>query len=353
MAHGRDVAKLVTKLRAQDDPFGDSERAWSDYLPRADLGASNVWVAPELAWDAYLLRSATVYEEVCGHHTITQGGYYQYVNGANLGYRSWLHYLLPIAYSDPELAREILRYSIQWQPEAGGQNPYGTGPLCNRVDLGTSNDLDFWLLLAAGEYGLGTRDTKFFDEQRTYYDTKRKASAWQHLKDAFAHQESLLGPHGGYVMGSTGDWSDFSTQFLQATESMLVTAQLAYAYPKLAELADLRGDADFAKQLRAAGARNVATLKREWVGKGWYSRAYSGDKQVGTGVLFEEPQPWALLAGAASPSQQATLMANIRRFLGGVGAPHGPAAFGSTQIPGRGDPDVTETGPSTDAALEN
>ena len=36
------------------------------------------------------------------------------------------------------------------------------------------------------------------------------------------------------------------------TESMLVTAQLAYVYPRLAELADLRGDRAFAAQLRAA-----------------------------------------------------------------------------------------------------
>ena len=77
--------------------------------------------------------------------------------------------------------------------------------MCNRVDLGTSNDLDFWLLLAAGEYGLGTRDTKFFDEQLPFWDTKREVSAWEHIKLAFQHQESLLGPHGGYVMGSTGE----------------------------------------------------------------------------------------------------------------------------------------------------
>ena len=51
--------------------------------------------------------------------------------------------------------------------------PYGTGPLCTRFDLGTSNDLDFWLLLAAAEYGLGARDPDFFDEPLPFYDTKR------------------------------------------------------------------------------------------------------------------------------------------------------------------------------------
>src|SRR5207244_8750373 len=128
--------------------------------------------------------------------------------------------------------------------------------------------------LAAGEYGLATRDTKFFDEQLPYKSAGGTASAWDHIKVAYRHQESLLGPHGGYLTGpngSTGDWSDFSTEFLQMTESMLVTAQLAYAYPKLAELADLRGDHAFANELRASGARNVATLRNERPGRGRYS----------------------------------------------------------------------------------
>src|SRR5256885_4001142 len=62
-------------------------------------------------------------------------------------------------------------------------------------------------------------------------------------KKKYSHKESILGAPGGYLTcahGSTGDWSDFSTELLQMTESMLVTAQLAYAYTKLAELADLR-----------------------------------------------------------------------------------------------------------------
>jgi len=349
-AHASRIPALVANYRSAKRTLSTSEQAWAAWLPRADFGAANRAVARELAWDAYMLRSASVYEEQCGHHTITQGGYYQYDNGANLGYRSWLHYALPITYTAPALAREILRYSIQLQPpppSAAQQNPYGVESLCTRFDLGTSNDLDFWLLLAAGEYGLGMRDTNFFREQIPYYDTGTAATAWEHVKEAFAHQETLLGPHGGYVMGTTGDWSDFSTEFVELTESTLVLAQLAYAYPKLAEVADLLGDRAFAAQARAAGARNLATLRREWTGRGWYSRGYSGARQVGSGVIMEEPQPWAILAGAPSASQSKTLVANIRRFLDGVGAPravHGPSRFGTAIAPSRFDPDITEMG---------
>lgn len=347
-AHEPQVAPLVAKYAAKTDPFADSQHAWSDWVPHADFGPSNAWVARELQWSAYLLRSASVYEEECGAHTITQGGYYQYGFGMNLGYRSWLHYLFPMVYTEPELAREILRYSIKLQPEllTDGFVPYGTIQLCTRFDLGTSNDLDVWLLLAAAEYGLGMRDPGFFDEQLPYYDTKRLDSAWEHIKRSYRHQESMRGPNGGYIMGLVGDWSDFSTQLGPMTESMLVAAQLAYVYPKLAELAEMRGDDGFAGELRTRGEELRQVTAANWTGKGWYARGYFGTRQIGKGMPYGEPQPWGLLSGAASPDQAVTLVANIRRFLTGHGAPGGPSPIGSAMAPARNDPDIDEYGPA-------
>ena len=54
---------------------------------RSDFGATAPWLARELQWDAYLLRSGATYEECGGRHIITQGGYYQYDRGAGLAYR--------------------------------------------------------------------------------------------------------------------------------------------------------------------------------------------------------------------------------------------------------------------------
>ena len=163
---------------------------------------------------------------------------------------------------------------------------------------------------------------------------------------AFTHQESLRGPHGGYLTaGTNGDWSDLSTAILGMTESTLVTAQLAYIYPRLAALADLRGAKGFARRLRAAAAQDRAALSGQWTGRGWYSRGYAGNDQLGAGAIFGEPQPWALLAGVPTRSQARTLVTNIRRFLTGIGAPpllHGPALIGSSQSPARDDPEVTE-----------
>jgi hypothetical protein len=293
-----------------------------------------------------------VYEEDSGEHTVTQGGYYQYGDGLNLGTRSWDHYEWPLVYSDPDLARQILLYTVKLQPPglpADAQLPYGTGPFSEPIELGTSDDLDFWLLQAASEYGLASRDTGFFNTEVPYFGGLTSATLWQHLKVAFEHMESyhVAALHGEYLMGATGDWNDFSTEFEQLTESTLVTAQLAYSYPRLAQLADLYGDHAFAAQLRAAGARDLATLQTQWTGQGWYSRGYSGTTQVGSGVIFEEPQPWAILAGAPTAAQDTTLVKNIERYLDGVGAPGGPTKIGTALVPGLNDPGVTEHAPTS------
>jgi glycosyl hydrolase family 36/glycosyl transferase family 36 len=336
MAHPAQIAPLVDRWRKADDPLAASRRAWADHVPKADLGPQYRWLARELEWDAYMVRSGSTYEECAGHHIISQGGYYQYDLGFQGAFRDPLQHALPMIYADPDLAREVLLYSARQQPQGGGQIPYAIIPMCNRLDLGTSDDLDLWLLLTSAEYGLASRDMRFFDQQ-VPWEQGGSATLWDHLKAAFRHQESQRGPHGVYLIGGTGDWSDFSTQFLQMTESTLVAAQTAYVYPRLAELADARGDKAFADELRgtAAGLRDV--LRREWTGKGWYSRGYSGDRQIGSGVIFGEPQPWALLAGVPTDAQAATLIANIRKHL------TGPSKIGSSQSPAANDPDMTET----------
>lgn len=353
----RRISRIVAKYRGKANLFQNSLASWRGALPRVDLGNRYSWVAREVTWAAYLVRSASVYEELCGYHTITQGGYYQYAAGYNWGTRSWTHYILPMLYLDPELAREILRYTAHLQP-VGDKNllPYGTASLCTRSELpqiGTPNDSDAWFIFAAINYALVTRDFRFFREKVPFFGSSRRTTIWQHLKLAFRHQQSLLGPHGGYLSTPDGgtDWSDGLSTAAHQSESLLVTAQVAYVYPLLAVVADEIGDVRFAAAVRSAAKGARQTMEKEWVNRGWYARGYSGNRRIGEGVLFEEPQPWAILAGIPSRAQSRKLVQNIRRFLTGVGAPpglNGPSRIGSAQVPARADPDVTERCPSYD-----
>lgn len=341
-----DISAVAAKYRHIADPFALSEHRWAASLPKASFGSGREWMAREFLWDAYLLRSATVDEQVCGEHTVTQGGYYQYEVGQNWGTRSWLQYAVPLTYMDPALARQILIYSAQFQPLSTLQFPYGSTSLCTAYNLGQSDDLDFMFMWAAATYGLATRDVGFFGQSVHFYDSSVSTSLWQHVKLAFAHQQSLLGPHGEYDPLSIGDWSDLLPAYSGMTESDLVVAQCAYVYPQLADVADLRGDHVFAKKLRVAARRLLSTLRGQWSGQGWYARGYVGNQQLGSGAIWLEPQPWAILAGAPSPGQAATLAANIGRYLDGTGAPaivHGPDRIGTSLSPARDDPGVTET----------
>jgi hypothetical protein len=339
--HPDQIAPLVARYRAARSPFAASEQQWRGYVPQVDLGGSYKWLSREAQWDAYMLRSDATYEECAGEHILSQGGYYQYGFGIQAAYRDPLQLMLPMIYEDPELAREVILYSAQEQSQGLDAIPYARISNCQRFDLGTSDDLDIWLLMSAEEYGLATRDLSFFDTP-VRWATGGEASLWAHLQQAFSHQEAQHGPHGDYITGATGDWSDLSTAELQMTESSLVTAQATYVYPRMAQLSDLLHDTAFSAQLRAAGAKDAHTLAGEWTGRGWYARGWSGTSQLGDGAIFEEPQPWAILAGIPSASQATTLVANIRRFLTGVGAPGGPSKIGSAESPAADDPEVTE-----------
>ena len=295
---------------------------------------------------------ASVYEEECGHHTITQGGYYQYDIGENLGYRSWLHYLLPIVYTEPELAREILRYSIKFQPR---DRSLQRAAVRHRAAVHAlrPRHVERPRLLAAARRGrVRARHARHEVLRRAAAVLRHRAARrarGEHIKVAFAHQESLRGPHGGYIMGATGDWSDFSTELGQMTESMLVTAQLAYAYPKLAELADLRGDTALRRDScarRGAELRDGRRARSGPAGAGTRAATPATD-QVGTGVIFGEPQPWAILAGVPTRDQA--------QHAGGEhpalprrrsARPAGRRRSARRRSPARDDPDVTERGPT-------
>jgi hypothetical protein len=350
--HPDQIQPMLAPFRSQSNPLASSEHSWSDWLPKVGLGAGYSWLSRELQWDAYTLRSAATYEECAGRHIISQGGYYQYYFGENEAFRDPLQHMLPLIWADPALARDVIAYSAEEQPPGTGAVPYGRLSLCRRFDLGTSDDLDQWLLWSASEYALATKDYAFLREQIPYAGTggvggstgAGSGTLWDHLKLAFTHQEQVIGrgTHGEYLIGATGDWNDISTEFAQMTESDLVTAQAAYIYPRLAEVADKVGDPAFAAQLRAAAKRDLAVVKSQFVPRGWFARGYSGAKQIGVGSMFSEPQPWALLAGAATPAQAARVVAGYRRFLVGVGAPGGPAKIGAAIAPGSSDPGATE-----------
>src|SRR5262249_14970540 len=138
----------------------------------------------------------TRYEEACGHHIITQGGYYQYDFGLQLAYRDPLSHVLPVSYSNPALAREVLEYSLAEQDGLTGDIPYGRRGMCEPITFAKPADFDLWSLMAVTDYVEATRDFAFLDATLPYANGG-SARVWDHLKLAVQHVDSVpIGPHG-------------------------------------------------------------------------------------------------------------------------------------------------------------
>jgi hypothetical protein len=138
----------------------------------------------------------------------------------------------------------------------------------------------------------------------------------------------LLGPHGGYLTRRDGRLVGL---LHRVPADDRVDARLRASSPTstraLAELADAAGDRAFAGRLRDAGARALATTGASGRAAAGLARL-RGERQIGTGAIFGEPQPWALLAGRADRLRRARWWATSAASSPASALPpsvHGPA----------------------------
>ena len=167
---------------------------------------------------------------------------------ANLGSRSWLHYLLPMVYAEPALAREILRFTVGVQSKAEGTLPYGLRRALPALQRPRN-------VRATSTSGCSSRPPSTGSARATWASsasgtrsrTRPRESVWEHVKIALpppgvAPRAARRVPRGDErrLVGRLG------AAAATCPRPTLVAAQLAYAYPRLADLADLRGDRAFA-----------------------------------------------------------------------------------------------------------
>jgi hypothetical protein len=302
------------------------------------------WVHRETIWNHYYLRSSLTFDDYFGQHILNQNGFYQYVMGFQGAARDPLQHALPFLFSNPEIVRCVLRYTLS-EVRENGSVPYGLtghGVVAPMV-ADNASDLPLWLLWAVSEYVLATRDTDFLSEKIT----PRVASGQPEtvanlLARCFHHQMNDVGfgQHGLCRMLSD-DWNDgllgtwAGSDLAEATtqgESVLNSAMSAWVFDEYARMLgydymqqrhynDAGGE--FMANVRAAADKHRTAARAQWNGQ-WLKRCWLGPKLgwLGDSTLWIEPQPWAILGGVTSPEQSRQLIATMNTLLrqGPIGA---------------------------------
>ena len=321
---------------------------------------SEPWVRRESTWNHYYLRSSLTYDDFFGEHILNQNGFYEYVMGFQGAARDPLQHAMPFIFSDPEITKGVLRYTLK-EVRDDGSVPYGIvghGMIAPMTSDNVS-DIPLWLLWTASEYVLATRDLSFLDEKvATRYskaagqtDTVRNL-----LARCFRHQVDQVGTgKHDLVRMLNDDWNDgllatfAGSAFKECVdqgESVLNSAMSAWVFDYYARmLRTAGGSGDLATEAAATAEKSRQAARAQWTGK-WFRRAWMGPTigWLGESTLWIEPQPWAILSGITSATQSRELAQTMNAVL--RGGPLGAAQMGAG-------PDMKQGGPADSGSLEH
>jgi len=348
---GFDLDSLATKYRnSAQSALKDSCAQWKTKGLRFST-ESEPWVEREVTWNHYYLRSGFTYDNFFHQHIISQAGIYRYVMGFQGAARDPLQHALPFMFSDPDLVKEVLRYTLK-EVRSDGSIPYGIVghgmPMPTTSD--NSSDMPLWLLWAVSEYVLATRDTGFLDSEIVpVFGSQSRTPVRELLSRCYRHlnQDVGTGQHGLMRM-LQDDWNDAlvnawvqqkdQKECVEKGESVLNSAMAAYVFNYYARMLTAAGDSGvLSSPIRVKAEEHRKAVQDQWTGK-WFRRAWLGPTLgwLGEKGLWLEPQPWAIIGRATNGEQTRVLVEALDREL------RKPSPIGAIQL--NDSPDGTTTG---------
>lgn len=248
--------------------------------------------------------------------------YFESGIGRGMGFRDSNQDLLGFVHQIPARARErLLDLAATMLEDGGAYHQYQ--PLTKRGnhELGSNfNDDPLWMILAVAAYIKESGDIAILDEVVPYEnDDSKAATMLDHMKRAFYHVCTKVGPHGLPLIGRA-DWNDclnlncfsdtpgqsFQTSTSKdgkVAESVMIAAMFCFIAPEYVEMCRLKGDsAEAAKAQAEIDKMRELTVKHGFDGE-WFLRAYDdfgrklGSHENEEGKIFIEPQGFAVLAG--------------------------------------------------------
>jgi len=327
LPQGLDLHGLLAKYRQDLPPlWRRSSAAWKADLIQLEIPDEG-WVQRELEWHHYYLRSDLTYDTFFQEHILSQGHIYQYIIGFQGAGRDPLQHALPFIYCHPEIVKEVLRYTLK-EVLPDGEIPYGvTGHGMRMAVPYRPSDQELWLLWLASEYILARRDVDFLDEELPTFPLYGAKAGRESVRGLLARcyrhltQVTGTGRH-GLMRLSNGDWNDVAViGFVPKDqheavrldgESTLNAAFATYALDLYAQMLAYSGSPELANESRQWAEAQRKAIRSQWTGR-WFRRGWLNEKLgwIGENEMWLEPQPWAIIGGAATPAQQEELIEAI------------------------------------------
>ena len=338
--HADDLAGIIAaRARFGTAPPGDAPfaRAWNAALP-ALARETDAQARREARWNAAAIEALTVWREYFGDCVVVQGTTYDFGWGWTGWTRDIAQQALPLARTNPALARSALRYILKRYTPDGESKPADSGYGYVMSTAWSPSDMQLYTFMFAAEYLARTGDASILSERIAWHPLHLGATGTglEHLDAAFrfARDRVGVGAHGLMRMWNS-DWNDmfyyaphtapYAVTWGSA-ESHLNTALAIVVLGRLApELRRLSPDAGpLADAMAAWRGELLAAFIRDLGDRAFPRRAYLGpDGAVGESEMWLEPAAFALMIPELGlPRRRAIADALFARLA--AGEPLGP-----------------------------
>jgi len=289
------------------------------------------WVNREVFWHYYYLRGAMTYDSFFKEHILSQGHVYQYIIGFQGAARDPLQHALPFIYNDPNIVKNVIRYTLKTVRKSG-EIPYGiTGSGQILPAPFKPSDQEMWLLWLASEYILGTRDTDFLSEKISRYPVYGSrvevVNVGEILKRCYRRlvKKTGTGRHGLQRL-LNGDWNDGVVlgnippekhkEIQKEGESVLSAAMAIFSLKIYSEMLSFVNESELALEVLNYSDSQREAVKAQWTGR-WFRRAWLTEDLgwVGEDQMWLEPQPWAIIGNALDDREKKILVLSINELV--------------------------------------
>jgi cellobiose phosphorylase len=292
----------------------------------------------ELIWHNYVLEAIATHSDYFNETFIPQGCMYFFSWGMRAAPRDQLQHGLAACYTNPELAKSILRYVLK-KSDTKGNIPFmdmGNGMVTSMFFQTSDQQLFFFMLLA--EYLRITKDYNFLLEEVPCFPAKnntRKTTVLNRLGGYFRNlkEEIGVGPH-GLVRLRNSDWNDIVfykldtkyNAFFLSNESLMNTTMAASILPKLNRELQIAAKQP-ALEKDSVYFRKFTSSISEYRDKIWNAflidngnrtfarRMYFNNKSVGDDNMFLEPQGFLMQVNDFSVEKKRVLYTEIQNRI--------------------------------------